>query len=290
MSKKDNGMYPFPNEPDDEASDEFEMPELMDEEIPTAQPAENGDLDEPQDDWEPDPAESLASASAATAVAPAPRGVSAGRASLSGKAEDIFRSLWASLFYSGRLTGKGVVVTAAARKEGTTTVAAGLALSGSGPAGGARVALVDFNLRTPQLHDLFGLPMAPGLCEVLAGNAALESVARPVNDGLDVIPVGSVQQRSLEVLRSDGVQTFFETLYRQYDYVLVDTASANMNPDAQVLGGVVKNLLLVVNSESTPREAVAQAKKRIEAGGGRVAGVVLNLRRFPIPSFLYRRM
>lgn len=288
MSKKNDGLYPFPAEPDDESSDKFEMPEWMDEETPTAGPAEHGDADEPQGAWEqePDPAESLA----ATAVASQPRGYPAGRASLSGKAEDIFRSLWASLFYSGRLTGKGVVITAAARKEGTTTVAAGLALSGSGPAGGARVALVDFNLRNPQLHDLFGLPVSPGLCELLSGNAALESVARPINDGLDIIPVGAIQQRSLEVLRSDAVQAFFESLYQRYDYVLVDSASANMNPDAQVLGGVVKNLLLVVNSEATPREAVAQAKKRIEAGGGRVVGVVLNLRRFPIPNFLYRRM
>jgi len=38
------------------------------------------------------------------------------------------------------------------------------------------------------------------------------------------------------------------------------------------------------------REAVAQAKKRIESGGGKVVGVVLNMRTFPIPNFLYRRV
>lgn len=280
MSKQNDGMYPFPdNEPEDESA-EFEMPEMMDEDIPTAEPAENGN------GGDVEPAEALAAGAVATATRP----VSARSAHLAGKAEDIFRSLWASLFYSGKLRGKGVIVTSAARKEGATTIAAGLALSGSGPAGGERVALVDFNLRNPRIAELFGLPASPGLAEALSGRQDPLSVARPVNDSLDVYTLGSPPQRSLDLLRSQAVSAFFQQLFDRYDHVLVDTASANHNPDAQVLGGVVHDVVLVVNADVTPREAVAQAKKRIEAGGGHVAGVVLNQRRFPIPNFLYRRM
>ena len=61
-------------------------------------------------------------------------------------------------------------------------------------------------------------------------------------------------------------------------------------PDAQVLAGVVKNTVLVAHTEQTPREVVAEAKKRIEASGGALVGLVLNLRSYPIPRFLYRRV
>ncbi|MCK5558151.1 MAG: CpsD/CapB family tyrosine-protein kinase [Candidatus Hydrogenedentes bacterium] len=211
-------------------------------------------------------------------------------ASLAGGSEEIFRGLWASLFYSGRTTGKTVLITTSARREGASTIARGLALSGSGPSGGARVALVDFNLHTPALHTMLHLAQGPGLVEVLTGECDIASAAQKVNEGLDVLTAGSVGQRSLDVLRSDAMESFFQQLADTYDYVLVDSAAANHYPDAQVLSGVLKEVVLVVHSDLTPREAIAQAKRRIESGGGKLVGLVLNLRTFPIPNFLYRRV
>ncbi len=209
-------------------------------------------------------------------------------AKLSGRASDLFHGMWASVFYSGRTTGKTILLTSAARREGVSTIACGLGLTDSDVEGSPRVALVDFNLRNPSIHHILGLREGPGLVEALAdGLAPCESVQK-VNRNLDVFTVGAIGSRSLEVLRSDAVEKFFSYLNEQYDYVLVDSAAANHYPDAQVLGGVLKDVVLVVHSDLTPREAVAQAKKRIEAGGGRVVGLVLNMRTFPIPNFLYR--
>ena len=212
------------------------------------------------------------------------------RASLAGRSEEIFRGVWASLFYSGRTTGKTVLITTSSRGEGASTIACGLALSGSGPSGGARVALVDFNLHAPALHKMLHLAQGPGVVEVLTGEGDIASAAQKVNEGLDVLTAGSVGQRSLDVLRSDAMESFFQQLADTYDYVLVDSAAANHYPDAQVLSGVLKEVVLVVHSDLTPREAIAQAKRRIESGGGKLVGLVLNLRTFPIPNFLYRRV
>jgi capsular exopolysaccharide synthesis family protein len=213
-----------------------------------------------------------------------------GKATLKGKCEEIFRGMWAATFYSGRIAARTLLVTSSTRREGTSTIAAGLALSGSGPAGGARVALVDFNLRQPAQHEFFEVRQSPGLIEVVSGKTDLDSAAQRINPNLDLIPSGQVAGGSLDALRNDSVRNFFNRLLDTYDYVLVDCAAANHYPDAQVLGGVLQEVLLVVHADLTPREAVAQAKKRIEAGGGRVVGTVLNKRTFPIPSFLYRRV
>ena len=226
----------------------------------------------------------LVAAADASSSLPAPK------AQLDGKSEEIFRGMWASLFYSGSSTGKTVLISSAARQEGTSTVACGLALSGSGTAGGARVALVDFNLRYPALHKILGLPQEPGIAEVLVKGQGIESVAKTVNDNLDVYTVGGIEKQSLNLLRSEVVEKFFAQLTDKYDYVLVDSAATNHYPDVQVLSGVLKEVVLVVHSDLTPREAVSQAKKRILAGGGKLVGLVMNMRTYPIPNFLYRRV
>ncbi|MCK4602178.1 MAG: CpsD/CapB family tyrosine-protein kinase [Phycisphaerae bacterium] len=212
------------------------------------------------------------------------------RAGLNRKVQDIFRSLWTSIFYSGRTAGKSVLVCSADRQEGASTVAAGLALAGSEPVGVARVALVDFNLRDAALHKMLKAAQAPGVCEIVVDGAEPASVAQSIGAGLDFYAIGNADGRALNVLRSDALPGLFNTLSSSYDYVIVDVAAANHFPDAQVLAGIVKDVVMVAHTDQTPREAVAQAKKRIEAGGGRIAGLVLNLRTFPIPRFLYRRV
>jgi len=206
------------------------------------------------------------------------------------RADEVFRGLWASLFYSKRATGRSVLICSADRGEGASTVAAALALAGSTPAGVARVALADLNLRRPALHELLGLQPSPGLAEVATGQLPIEAVVQSVSPGLDLYAAGNVKHRALDVLRSGKLAELTTTLAGAYDNLLIDVAPVNHFPDAQVLAGIVKDVVLVSHSERTPREAVAQAKKRIEAGGGRVIGLVLNLRTFPIPRFLYRRV
>lgn len=207
-----------------------------------------------------------------------------------GHVEEVFRRLWASLFYSGRSVGKTVMVCSADEGEGASSMICGLALAGSTPAGAARVALVDFNLRDPAVHRLMAVGQAPGVSEILVDSLAAESAAQRVNTSLDVYAVGNAKGRLLDVLRSNTLETFLSTLAEGYDHVLVDAAPVNLYPDAQVLAGVVKDVVLVAHTDRTPREAVAQAKKRLEASGGRVVGLVLNMRTYPIPGFLYRRV
>jgi len=212
------------------------------------------------------------------------------RATLSGQAEELFRAMWASLFYSGRQIGKRLLVCSANQGEGASTIVCGLGLAGSGPTGAARVALVDFNLRRPALHRMIGAKAAPGLAEIIAEGLPPESAAQRVNEGLDVYAAGNVAGRTLEVLRNGRLAELIATLSDGYDHVLVDAAAVNHFPDAQVLASVVRDIVLVAHSQRTAREAVAQARRSLEAGGGRIVGVVLNMRTYPIPKFLYQRL
>ncbi|MBS3733549.1 MAG: CpsD/CapB family tyrosine-protein kinase [Phycisphaerae bacterium] len=209
---------------------------------------------------------------------------------LTRKADELFRGLWASLFYSQRTMGKAVLLCSSDRREGASTVACSLAAVGSEPAGVARIALVDCNFRTPRLHEMLGVREAPGVADAVLNGTAPEEAIQRLSASLDVYAAGKVAGRTLDVLRSDNLRPFLENLCSAYDHVLIDTPAVNQFPDAQVLAGIVTDVVLVAHTERTPREAVAQARKRIEAAGAKVLGLVLNHRRYPIPRFLYRRV
>ncbi|MCK5114064.1 MAG: CpsD/CapB family tyrosine-protein kinase [Phycisphaerae bacterium] len=245
-------------------------------------------FEEVEAELDSDPTQEVETEDFSAPVAASSAGKSA--ASLSKRSAEVFRGIWASLFYSGQASGTGLVITASSRGEGASTMACGLALSGSGPDAGAKVALVDFNLRSPEVHKLLGVNQSPGVTEVLLEGQDVASVAQQVGENLDVIAAGNAAGKSLELLKSKGLDSFFERLLKDYDYVIVDAAPVNAFPDAQILGSVLKETALVVKSDAVPREAVAQAKKRIESGGGKVVGIILNMRTYPIPNFLYRRV
>ncbi len=224
-------------------------------------------------------------------------------AKLAPQAEDIFRGLWTSLFYAPQTPPKSVLVCSSNPGEGATTIACGLAMAGSNNSGGGetetsdtapsagKVVLVDFNLRSPAVSDVLNVANGLGVSNVLVGQKDLGEALQHIGPGqLDVLTAGSECGEVLKILRTDRVKGVLEELQRRYDYVIVDAAPVNQYPDAQVLAEVVESVALVARCQQTPREALLQAKKRLQAGGGKVAGVVLNMRTYPIPRFVYRRV
>jgi len=187
-------------------------------------------------------------------------------AELSGAAVEHFRGLWASLFYAPAAAGPQ-----------------------AGPT--AKVALVDLNLRDPNVRDLLKLSNGVGVSDVLVGEKTLGQALQRVGPGaLDVLTVGSQADRLLEVLRTDRLGQLLDELRRRYDRVIIDTSPVNPYPDARVLADLAGGVVLVAHCGRTSREALSQARKRLGPAAGKVLGVVLNRRTYPIPSFLYRRV
>ncbi|MDY7010477.1 MAG: CpsD/CapB family tyrosine-protein kinase [Planctomycetota bacterium] len=224
-------------------------------------------------------------------------------AELSPHAEDIFRGLWTSLFHTSQSPPKSVLVCSSNPGEGATTITCGLALAGSKNSGGGvsetsdmvrsagRVVLVDFNLRTPAVSNTLNVADGLGISDVMVGRKDLGEALQHIGPGqLDILTAGSECRHVLEILRADRVRGVMEELQRRYDYVIVDSSPVNQYPDAQVLAEIIDSVVLVAHAFKTPREALLQARKRLHVGEGKVAGVVLNMRTYPVPKFVYRRV
>jgi non-specific protein-tyrosine kinase len=181
-----------------------------------------------------------------------------------------------------------LVITSAKPNEGKTTTAANLAVVLA--QSGRRVILVDADLRRPKVHHTFNLPQSPGLTEALlaGGQAVEEFLHTTVVPNLHVITSGEEPPNPAELLGSQRLQELLAHLRQQADFIIWDAPPLMPITDAQVLAGVMKNLLLVVELGRTQRNVLLRSSEALQHVGAHLLGVVLNnVRRSPHSSYYY---
>ena len=174
------------------------------------------------------------------------------------------------------LRGRSYVVSSAGPSEGKSTTAANLAIALA--ESGARVALVDGDLRLSRVAENMGLEGGVGLTDVLIGRAELADVLQRWGAGqLYVLPAGKMPPNPSELLGSKGMETLLETLHEHFDYILVDAPPLLLVTDAAVVSKHTNGTLLVAASGSTRKQALEMAMRTLAAGGGHLRGVVVTM-------------
>lgn len=169
-----------------------------------------------------------------------------------------------------------MLVTSAQSGEGKTTSSVNLVASLA--SSGARVVLVDADIRRPAVHKQFGLQNdGPGLVEILTGQRTFDEVAlREPIKRVTVVFAGSSPPNPAELLGSAEMLSFIENLAKEFDYVVIDSPPVLPVTDSVVLSRFVEGVIFVVGSGITPRKVVADAIHRLEAVGAHVLGSILN--------------
>ncbi len=207
-------------------------------------------------------------------------------------AEGELSQLWTNVFFSGdRTPPKVVAVTAVKQGDGASQIAASLALLGADANPELEIALVDVNLRRPQIAEALNLKERPGLSEVIAGECtikdAMQTIPLPHGATLHVLTAGAAPKHAMSLLKSRQLKSLIGQLRNRFDHTIIDVANANRHADAQIVGAHTDGVLLVTAAGSTPRETIADTKKRLQISGARCLGLVMNQRTDPIPALLY---
>ncbi|HUR52963.1 MAG TPA: CpsD/CapB family tyrosine-protein kinase, partial [Gemmataceae bacterium] len=166
-------------------------------------------------------------------------------------------------------------VTSAVSGEGKTTLSGHLAISLA--RAGFRVLLVDADMHAPTAHDLFDVPAAPGLSELLRGEVEVDGATSLTHiPGLSVLPVGRWTLATHRALVGDRWRCVKYALLSKYDYVVIDTSPLLLVSDTLLLAreadGVVISVLIGVSQTARVAETVG----RLQRVGAGLAGVVVN--------------
>lgn len=212
---------------------------------------------------------------------------------------------------------KTILVTSSTNFEGKTISAISMAY-GLATETNAKVLLVDGNLHSPKLYELFEVNSAPGLSDLFiskkekysdamrksdvdsvpglsddlyVSKAEYSDVIRKTEDeNLMIMTHGSETTSTLDVFKSKLFKEKLDFLRQKFDYVIFDGRSILGSSDSSVVAKYFDGVILVVECEKTRREVFLQAKEKINNVGGFVLGAVLSKRKYHIPKMLYGKI
>jgi len=204
-----------------------------------------------------------------------PTGVEApGTAKARRGALEAFSNLRTMLRFARSERMRLMAVTSPGPGEGKSVVAANLATSLARD--NNRVLLVDADLRRPNLHRSFEVPLTPGLTNVLIGESALEATVIRVADNVDLLVRGDGTPKPAELLGSQAFTAFVQDAMQRYDTILFDTAPVLVVTDTSVIAPMLDGIVMVARSGKTNRAAFSAAVSQLRRVGGNVVGAVLN--------------
>jgi len=171
---------------------------------------------------------------------------------------------------------KRIAVTSPTHDCGKSFVATNLALSlARRPA--SRTALIDLDLRRPQLAGLLGLTDLPEFADFLTGDQPLESVFRRFGRTLALGLNGAPVEMAAEMLHSPETAVALSALVDQLDpeVVIYDMPPALGTDDVLAMAPSLDAVLLVADGTKTTAEDL-RACERLFEGRLPLMGVVLN--------------
>jgi capsular exopolysaccharide synthesis family protein len=189
---------------------------------------------------------------------------------------EAYKSLRTNLLYAIRKKScKKILINSPTPEEGKSTTCTNIAVAIAQT--GARVLLIDCDIRRGRLHRVFNLKSTPGLTNILGGMKTENEVIQYTSyDNLNVITSGSVAPNPTELLASFHMEELIKNLEKNYDYIILDSAPVNLVSDALSLAKLVDGVLVVVRENTTTYPNIDAALDKYELIEGRVLGFVLN--------------
>lgn len=185
---------------------------------------------------------------------------------------------------------KSIMFTGAAHGGGATTTAVNFAKA-LVKNSEAKVLLMDANLRTPQLHNLFNITSGRGLSDILMDND--DKAFKVLKFGpsyLFILAGGGDYKGAVSLFESERFDEFLNETRKTFDYVILDGAPLPNSAETRVLCDKVDGVVMVIESGKLRRQVAMRAKQELQDAGARILGVVLNKRKYHIPNWLYKRM
>lgn len=196
---------------------------------------------------------------------------------------------------SGELNLRSIMVCSAIAREGKTTVSVNLAIALARK--GAKVVIVDGDLRISQIHKILGLQNHMGLANALdsrlvaaqaLGNMMTEDdmqgrAANAVNfvqqthvENLFALTSGPQTNDPVHLMESGRLNRVVAELTEEFDFVIFDTPPINKVGDALSVSQAVDGSIFVVGSGQAEQHDVMWAKHLLTNVQANILGVFLN--------------
>jgi polysaccharide biosynthesis transport protein len=188
---------------------------------------------------------------------------------------EAYRALLANLKFSrSDHPLNAIVVSSSIPGEGKSTTVSNLAIAMTDL--GARVLIIDCDLRRPRQHQIWGMANAVGLSNVLVDSTPLIGSIQAETERLSILTSGILPPNPVALLDSQRMAKVMEDLRCIYDYILIDTPPLTVAADALILSKLADSLLMVARPGVLLSPAANTAKESIARSGQDIIGLVIN--------------
>jgi len=173
---------------------------------------------------------------------------------------------------------KSLLVTSSLPAEGKTTTAVNTAISLAQT--GAKVLIIDADMRRPRLHSIFEISNAQGLSTLLSSELSDKEILDVVqfDDAakLHLLPSGPVPPNPAELIGSEQMSDFMKVLENNFTHVVIDSPPIASFTDGVLVASLVDGVILVVHSGKSSRQVIKRSRQLLQDIGAKIFGVVLN--------------
>ena len=189
-------------------------------------------------------------------------------------AEAYFSVLTSLQFSTPHGAPKSLMVTSAQAQEGKSTSSVALAMALVRV--GARVLLIDADMRNPSLHKIYERELGLGLSNVLTGNGQLiDYIQDSGTANLSLLMAGPIPPNPAELLSADAIIRILAEATKRFDHVIVDGPPVLGLADAPLLSRAVEGTVLIIEAGRTPTTRARHAIERLFAVRTHIIGAVL---------------
>ena len=173
---------------------------------------------------------------------------------------------------------KSLLITSSLPSEGKTTTATNTAISLAQT--GAKVLIIDADMRRPRLHSVFNIENGDGLSTLLSNELTEEEILKIVkyDEGtkLNLLTSGPIPPNPAELIGSEQMANLLKVLQAHFTHVVVDSPPITSFTDGVLIASMVDGVILVVHAGKSSRQVVRRARQLLQDVGAKIFGVVLN--------------
>ena len=189
---------------------------------------------------------------------------------------EAYKLLRANIMFSFSDEGRGHVigVTSSLQSEGKSSTACNVAYALS--ESGAKVLLMDADLRRPSIASKLGLSRTPGVTNILVARGDYKELLQhnSMAPEMDVLTSGDIPPNPSELLGSNRMERLIGELTKAYDYVIVDLPPVNVVSDAIAMSRVLDGVIMVVRKGVSEQRMLAEALRQLKLVNVRILGFV----------------
>lgn len=173
---------------------------------------------------------------------------------------------------------KSLLITSSLPSEGKTTTATNTAISLAQT--GAKVLIIDADMRRPRLHSIFDIENGAGLSTLLSSALSDgeidDAIRQDEKSKLYLLTSGPIPPNPAELIGSEQMATLLRMLQARFTHIVVDSPPIASFTDGVLIASMVDGVILVVHAGKSSKQVVRRSRQLLNEIGAKVFGVVLN--------------